>query len=296
MARQAGLEHFLFNEHHLPDRLEVAVGKLQPYCKSIQFLDEKQKILGSGGALWNARKELAQADAFVIANGDEILIPPNKAVLAELLKKFHRDQALCTILTCEHADLLKTLKAVWVDEHGHVRGFGMKAPADKLKPVHYPGYMVFSPRIFNFLPEGESNIFYEVLVKAIAQGETVSTYHLSQSAWYETGNFADLLNASKDIVENHWDYLQNVHSYFGQALAKTLNSKNESLIHHRDQKIPPSLQWSGLCALGKNVQVGESVSLKDALVLDRVALPAHSSYSDQFVISVDALSETAKLS
>lgn len=218
LAQQAGFKDFIFNLHYLAEQVRQHTQSLSPLCKSVQYSDETEKILGSGGAIWKAKDKLIGHDSFLIANGDEILIPNNPYVLKELMDKFNHSKSLCCLLTCDHPDLLKTLKPVWVNKSGEVQGFGMNKPNLEVHPVHYTGYKVFSTRIFDFLPNGESNIFYDVLVDAIKQGEKVSTYHLDSCHWYETGNPTEYNLALNACEKKHGDYLHQVDQFYKEHL------------------------------------------------------------------------------
>lgn len=213
LVQQAGFKNFVFNKHYLPEKLENHLQTLKPLCDSLEISDETEKILGSGGAIWKAKEFLKDQDYFLIANGDEVLIPQESNVIGKLINEFKKDQALCTLLTCDHSELLKTLKPVWVNDKKEIVGFGMDQPTGNPKPVHYTGYKVFSTRIFDFLPDGESNIFYEVLIKAIQNGEKVTHYHAPMD-WYETGNPTDFKNAENETLKNHSAYLSKMKEFF----------------------------------------------------------------------------------
>ncbi len=284
-AHQTGCRRFVFNTHHLPQKIKTQVEHLKPFAEQINISSEVEQILGSGGALWKA-KEWLKDDAFLVANGDEVLLTdPNKG-LKNLYNQFQQQETLCTLLTCDHPDLLKKFKAVWVNKAGEVRGFGLKPPESELelKPVHYTGYKIFSPRIFDFLPPGESNIFYDVLVKAMASGEKVTHHHLSSDLWFETGDFSSFLSASLEVSQNHWSPLKNIHSFFNQNLEKESLSPSDHLIFHKGQRPPASWKLKGLNVIGKdNIFTGQ-IDLENTFVVDRAkTLTAKKNYSNTFV-------------
>lgn len=283
LAHQAGFNQFLFNKHYLPDKVEKQIKTLSPHTQHIQISDETQKILGSGGAIWKARKILQEHDYFLIANGDEILIPKQVDVLGRLINQFKKDNALCTLLTCDHPDLLKGLKPVWVNQQGEVCAFGLEKPSANVSPVHYTGYKVFSKRILNLIPEGESNIFYDVVKAAIDKGEMVTTLHLNDCHWFETGNFNSFLNASKEITHAHWNYVESVHSFFSQRLSVIQNSEQDLLVHHTNQNIPADLNFHGFNTLGKQVQLPKNITLANSFVCDGAILNSNQNYKNSFL-------------
>lgn len=307
LAKEAGFNHFLLNTHHLPEKLEFYSEKLKDHCLSLHVSREEQ-LLGSGGALWKAREYLEKEDYFLVVNGDSFLVPEDNGILNQLIGQFQRDQSLCTLLTCDHPELLKSLKPVWADEEGNVQGFGEKLSvlnpvfiswelsfekkaivADiyekyRLKPVHYTGYKVFSKKIFDFLPEGPSSIF-SVLMKAMASGEKVSHFHLPRAFWYETGNFHSFLEASKDVSQTHWSWLLGVHRFYNQFLAKKEKpEKKDSLIFFEDEFLKSFPSFTGFNVMGRHVKFSSETVLENTIVANHCHLSENENYKNKFVL------------
>lgn len=264
LALEGGFKNFLLNKHHLPFQVDQLAKDILPLVDSVDISDESQALLGSGGALWKAKHFLSDHDSFLVANGDEVLIPPHSGVLQQLYEKHIQSGALCTLLTCDHPDLLKSLKPVWVDSSGHVKAFGMESPNSQWRPVHYTGYKVFSKRIFDYLPDGESNIFYETVTQAIAQGEKVSTLHLKQASWYETGNFDSFLDAQKQVMAKHLPYLAKLRGRLGLPPLIIRQRKDATLVSLDDYQ--DTFDFKGLVVLGRNVSIGSPVHLEDVVI------------------------------
>lgn len=267
LARKAGCEHFLMNLHHLPEQVRQQGERLSAYTQSIQFSDESEKILGSAGALYQARQLLSQQDDFWVANGDEVLFPEDTSILSKLIEKRRKEGALACLLTCDHPDLLKKFNGVWVNDQHQVVGFGKTPPEPNSRPVHYTGYKVFSRQIFNYIPEGESNIFYEVLSQAIAKGEKVSHLHLGSAAWYEAGHLDGFLSASRQVALNHPSALQAIHRDFDQEISIHHNAKGDPIVlPTQDQNLVKQLQWEHLLVLGADIKNLPQTLLKSLVV------------------------------
>ncbi len=230
LARQGGFEHFLMNKHHLPTQVEKLAQSLSDHCREIQTVDETAQLLGSGGALWNARDILHKHEFFMIANGDEVMIPRNERVLNHLVHRFQETGSLACLLTCDHPDLLKTLKPVWTTPDQTVVGFGMNKPPGDPRPKHYTGYKVFSRKILDWLPNGESNIFYEVLTEALHQGEDLFHLPIEDVAWFETGNPTSFFNASNALASHHWAAVQQRRRFFGWKRLYKFENKGQQLV------------------------------------------------------------------
>ena len=278
LAKQAGFTQFLLNKHHLPNQIEELAKELSQFTQNVETIDETKKLLGSAGAIWNAREIIAKHEYFLIANGDEILLPQDKNILNKLVSRFKETKTLCCLLTCEHPDLLKTLKPVWVNDAGDVQAFGMEKPSSKAKPVHYTGYKVFSKRILDFLPEGESNIFYDVLIQAIADGNRVGTLHLENSAWHETGDFDSFLKASREVATNNLPEINERLSFFSKKTLIT-NKNAESFVVHPDGENPNSLaSLRGTVVLGEHCSLGKGAHLENVIVSSKVTILENSKH------------------
>ncbi len=272
LAAQGGFKDYLMNKHHLPNQIEILASSLKDHCREITTVDETEKLLGSGGALWNARDILRKHEFFMIANGDEVLIPTDSKVINKLVRFFNEKKTLSCLLTCDHPELMKSLKPVWVTPDQTVIGFGMDAPPGEPRPVHYTGYKVFSSKILDWLPNGESNIFYEVLVEAISQGQNIFHYHLDQAEWHETGNPRSFFEASRTLAQTQWAAINQRRQFFGwKPLWKTVdNSKqligeDENLKQHWDQ-------ISGHVVVGSGVHWPENQFVKDAIVFSNQSI------------------------
>ena len=259
LALKAGFENFIVNKHHLPDQVDLLAHDLGQFTKSFKTVDETKELLGSGGALWNARNILKEHDYFLIANSDEVLLHQDENLLKSLKDKHINKKPLATLLTCDHPELLKTLKAVWVNEKGDVRGFGMEAPEPNLKPVHYTGYKIFSKEVLDWLPEGESNIFYDVLKEAINKGETIQTQHIDNAIWHETGNFNSFLSASIDITQCGWSYVQDRLKFFKKQENEIFESEGKTLIYPKNNKNWEPKNINGSVVMGHQTLPSESV-------------------------------------
>ena len=72
------------NLHYLPDTLRSLAPKLAPL--EVRFTHEKGKPLGSGGALWFAKKELDGAETILVANADKHKLPVHFIGVGEQLE------------------------------------------------------------------------------------------------------------------------------------------------------------------------------------------------------------------
>jgi mannose-1-phosphate guanylyltransferase len=194
------LSDLVLNTHYLPESVQAAARQVVDPNTHLHFTFEP-KILGSGGGIWNARKHLQWDDDFLIANGDSVALFEEADTLEQMMK-FHRQKdALATLLVCPLEGVGTRLPGVWMDAYGEVTNFGKAAKKDYLTCYHYASFMILSKRIWNYLPDGESNILYEILEPQIAKGEKVYGFKREDIQWFETGNAKDYLAATKTCLD-----------------------------------------------------------------------------------------------
>ena len=193
-------DRVIANLHYLPDTIRSLAPKLAPL--EIRFTHEVEKPLGSGGALWFAKKELEGAETILVANADEVILPVNDATLTRMFEQHQKTDAIATLLTMRRPDAGIKFGGVWTGKDGNVMGFGFERSAfpSATQALHYVGVLLLNKRIFKYMPEGESNILYDTVAKAIANGERVNAF-TENLVWHETGNPKDFLHASYEMLE-----------------------------------------------------------------------------------------------
>ena len=202
LLRELKPDRIVANLHHLPQTIRDLAPQVQKSGFAIQFTHETAAPLGSGGALWFAKKELVDCKTLLVANADEVILPTNPETLTRMLEMHERTNALATLLTMRHPEAGTKFGGVWTDNSHTVQGFGKDGTqfTKATQALHYVGVILLSTRIFNFLPEGESNLLYDAVMSAIAQGERVNAF-CEELIWHETGNPKDFLLATREILE-----------------------------------------------------------------------------------------------
>ncbi|MCJ8275441.1 MAG: NDP-sugar synthase [Bdellovibrionales bacterium] len=287
LLQKAAFKDYLFNLHHLPELMKNCAEGHASMMDHYEFMDETKALLGSGGGIWNARQYLKEKDFFLIANGDEVFIPQNDKVISNLTEHFKNTGALCTLLTCDHPDLVTKLKPVWFDEKGNLIGFAgnsSRASSPNAKAQHYTGYKAFSPRIFDYLPEGESHIFYEVLIGAKDKGETINCFKIDSCHWYETGNFNGFMEASQKVLSSDIDYLIKVHQFYNQDM-ELLKLGDHLLWKEKQLNLPNDFSWTGTVSLSPGVSIGQNVHLENVSVDKGSIIPDQTNLKDQFIFA-----------
>lgn len=207
LMRAAGIQSLVLNSHYLPEQIVALGASITTPDFPVHVSEEPGAPLGAGGGIWKARKWLDTKSAtgtgdFLVCNGDEVILPHDPQVLSKFSSAHTSSDALGTILVMKHPLVGTQFGGVWCSPAGDVRGFGKdgsKFGADAIG-YHYIGVLMLNSRIFKFLPEGESNILYDGLASAIADGEKVRVV-VSEFTWFETGNPHDLLEATHEALK-----------------------------------------------------------------------------------------------
>lgn len=269
--KNIGVKDVTINLHHLPEKMNALALRPELSFFNFDFSLEKEKAMGSGGALYYARKYLQKSSAFFAINSDEVMIPATPLVLENLAAHFLKTQALATLLVTDHPDLQKTLKPVWINAEGVIRAFGDKPETtETLRPVHYTGYKIFSKEVLPLLPPGESHIFHDTLVPALKKGALVNTLFI-QCRWWETGSLQGLLQATGDctrLVHSSADqnHFRNVYKSFDADFSySTTATQDKSVAIHKSAQVQFD-QCQGTVFVGAHASAAKTLQLKDCLI------------------------------
>lgn len=271
-----GLSDVVFNTHHLPDTVRhAAMHAVHPETR-LHFSHENE-ILGSGGGIWNARFDLMKEKTFAVANGDGVVLSPDLELFQKMFEHHEWEHALATILVCPLEGVGTKFPGVWIDNKSAVKGFGKNSPGGGATCLHYASYMLFSDELWPILPEGNSNILYDVLEPQIKKGAKVQAFVAPDLLWFETGNVPDYLSATKKCLEMIREgsghgrcavEILNTH-----APAYTLHSRLKELTLISDTAtIDTSARLHGFSVIGDNCNVGPGSSLRDCVLLSEAAV------------------------
>ncbi|MCC7309033.1 MAG: NDP-sugar synthase [Acidobacteria bacterium] len=195
-----GFKEMIVNLHHQPASVIDALGDGDRFGVKIEYTIEQPNILGTGGALDNAR-HLLEDDTFLIVNG-KIITDIDIAAAVETHK---RSGAFATMVLKENH---KRERFTVVDTaDGYIAGFsGMATPQTEEEirdaehqpatPLMFTGIHVADPRIFDFIPRGVfSDTVTDVYKPAMARGEKIAA-HVADGNWFELSTIPRYLDIS----------------------------------------------------------------------------------------------------
>lgn len=273
LLEAVGVSSLIVNTHHKPEQVERAARSIPGYAGQVHVTHEPGQPLGSGGGVWNARKWLEDEPDFLVANGDEVIFP-SRADIAVALMQAHRETgALATLYVMRHPEAGSRFGAVWTDPNGEVRAFGKTRPAHvpaSTIALHYVGVLALSRRVFEYLPEGESNLLYDALIAGIHAGESVRVFE-DTCAWFETGNIADFLGATRTVMTSLGTHrepplIRSMLQRFRPHDELQISADARCLVGQR-VTVPSSLTLRGFVVLGDDCHIGGDCFIQNSVLL-----------------------------
>ncbi len=269
-----GFKDVVVNLHHQPDSVIEALGDGSAFGVHIDYTREEPKILGTAGALDNAR-HLLEDDTFLIANGKIITDIDIAAAI-----KTHKDSgAIATMVLKPNVKREKFTIVELAD--GMVRGFGDFAKPlteDEIRdtereievPCMFTGIHILEPRVFDYIPRGVySDIVPTFYNPALAQGEKIAA-HVTDANWFELSTIPRYLDITLAMLDGKENCIGQ-----GCDIASTA--------HVRD-----SIMWD-------NVRVGEDVNLYRTILADDVEIPDGTHFENAAIVRAEMLRNTDEM-
>ena len=195
-----GFKDFIVNLHHQPESVRQALGDGSEFGVSITYTVEEPEILGTAGALDNA-KDLLGSEPFLIVNGKII----SDIDIAAAVDTHRKSNALATMVLLPN---IKREKFTIVEtDRDRVLGFGeMAKPLTEeeirdteheiVTPLMFTGIHILDPRVFEYIPPGVySDIVPQVYRPALDKGEKIAA-HVARGNWYELSTIPRYLDIS----------------------------------------------------------------------------------------------------
>ena len=232
-----GFDEIVVNLHHQPESVKQALGDGSAFGVRIHYTLEQPAILGTAGALWNAR-EFLQEETFLVINGKIITDIDLAAALG-----MHKDSgALATMILKENPKHEKF--TIINTEGGFVTGFGgFPQPIfedealnpksyTQMPPLMYTGIQILEPAVFDYIPPAvESDIISVFYRPAMAHGEAIAAH----------------------VADGNWRELSTIQRYLDISLA-VLKGENNGV------------------SVGKNADIALTASVRDSILWDEVTI------------------------
>jgi len=250
-----GFDGVVVNLHHQPDSVRAALGDGSLYGARFHYIEEPV-ILGTSGAIDNARSLLDDGAPFVVINGKLA----TDIDLRAALETHRRTQALATLVLRPNP-ARERYSTVEIEE-GRVTGFGgHPAPDEPGEPLMFTGIQILDPRVFELIPRGVfSHSVTDVYVPAIGRGERISA-HVSDGAWYELSTVRRYLETSLALMKGEGRDVE-----MGPGTAIEPHASVAESVLWENVRVASGARVRR-CVLGAGVTVGPSEVLENVAVV-----------------------------
>jgi len=206
-----GFKEVVVNLHHQPESVKKALGNGENFGVEIFYTEETPDILGTAGALDNAR-HLLENDTFLIVNGKII----TDIDIAAALDAHRSSGALATMILKPNANREKFTIVETVDNM--ITGFGdfpeliaadqiSNSEAQIPSPLMFTGIHILEPRVFDYIPRGVySDIVPTLYRPAIERGERIVA-HVAEGNWFELSTIPRYLEISLAMLDGQTEKL-----------------------------------------------------------------------------------------
>ena len=271
---QFGFKDFIVNLHHQPDSVRRALGDGRAFGVHITYTVEEPDILGTAGALDNAR-HLIEDEPFLIVNGKII----SDIDIAAAVETHKSSGALATMVL--KANVKRERFTMVETDDGRVTGFGEMAKPlteDEIRdteheivtPLMFTGIHILDPRVFEYIKPGVySDIVPHVYRPALERGEKIAA-HVAEGSWYELSTIPRYLDISLAMMDG----------------ADVFTGSNCSV--SASATIRDSVIWD-------DVSIGEDVNLYRTILADGVSISDGESFENAAIVRAEMVRNCSEI-
>jgi NDP-sugar pyrophosphorylase family protein len=269
-----GFRDVVVNLHHQPESVKKALGDGRDFGVNIHYTVETPEILGTSGALDNAR-DLLEDETFLIVNGKII----TDIDIAAAVETHRQTGALATMVLKPNARRERFTEIH--TENGWIKGFGnfpaplteeqLSTPDSRLStPLMFTGIHILEPRVFEYIPRGVySDIIPSFYNPAIKNGEKIAA-HITEANWFELSTIPRYLDISLAMMKN-----------------ADVSRGNNCRISP-DAKISNSVIWD-------DVSIAEGARLNRTIIADGVRIKNGETFENAAIVRAEMLSHCAEI-
>lgn len=260
----AGIDEVIVNIHHLPERMQDGLRRLDASGLGVHFSVER-RILGTAGGVKKAGAFLC-GGTFFLLNGDFLIDIDLGRVL-----DFHREQqAVATMVLMPDA----SAGVISVDPEGRIHRIltpATQEPVDWIR-TGFTGIHILEPEVLKLIPANTPwEINRQVYPELLARGRRVCGF-LHHGYWCEAGNPAGYLAANLDVVAGRSGTLRARPGAGSEGLAGAACTPPVLAGHDvqvgRDARLGPEV------VLGPEVRIGDGARISRSVILEGTEIPA----------------------
>lgn len=269
-----GITDVVVNLHHQPSSVIAALGDGSAFGVHIDYTVEQPKILGTAGALDNAREYL-QDDTFIIVNGKII----TDIDISAAIETHRRSGAVATMVLKENSKREKFTEVL--TQNNLVTGFGdfahpfteeeIRSPQSAVSnPLMFTGIHILEPRVFEYIPRGVySDIVPTFYNPALKKGERIAA-HVTEASWFELSTIPRYLDISLAMMKSG-----DVHFGRNCVMAGAVNLKD-------------SVIWD-------DVTIGDGATLYRTIIADGVTIELGEHFENAAIVRADMVRSCSEI-
>lgn len=188
-----GIDEIIINLHHCAQQIVDFIGKQKSFGLRIEFSDESDALLDTGGGLFKARGFFNDGKPFILTSSDVI----TDLNLRDMLT-FHKTKTPLATLAVKHR---RSSRDFIFDNDIRLCGWRNNITGEirQMREVHHMSGIAFStvhiiePVIFDLITERGAFSITEVYLRLAREYAIVGFEH-DQSDWFECGRFENIQN------------------------------------------------------------------------------------------------------
>jgi mannose-1-phosphate guanylyltransferase len=199
--RQAGIEKFWINSHHLPENFAAQFPGSGYNGASLELVYEPD-VLETGGGIKNIERRIGD-ETFVVYSGDVLTDLPIDRLIEE-----HRAKDNDVTLALRTTGFSKRIH--WRRETGRVTDLLGAIGSGEPGEFDFAGISVWNSSVFPRIPPGIKISFIPIIIEWMKSGGKIGGVPLEESRWFNLGSRKEYLSAHRIIAGERWvpDYLR----------------------------------------------------------------------------------------
>ncbi len=194
LLRSHGIDEAAITVGYLSDKIVSTLGRS---CQGVEltYLSEATP-LGTAGGVKQAESFIGNDD-FVVISGDALC----ETDLSSAISK-RKESGAIMLMVLTHCPDPGEYGVVLTDDSGFVNGFCEKPSlSSTYSDLINTGIYVMSHRIFDFIPDGNSDFSKDIFPKLLSSGEKIATFK-DNSYWCDIGDFSSYRSANLRYCDN----------------------------------------------------------------------------------------------
>lgn len=196
--KKQGFHEVIINLHYLAGQITEYIEKNNDFGLSIQYSDERDQLLDTGGAIKKASWFLDNDQPFLLHNVDEITDIDLRALF-----RHHRNRSALVTLAVKKTDLPQGLLfdpemnlSGWENRDSHQKEVIAAKRDQSLNHFGFCGIHVINPEIFRLMDEKGKFPIIPFYLDLMEKGHRIIGYHAENNLWIDIGSPDQLKEAN----------------------------------------------------------------------------------------------------